>query len=426
MKIAMFTNTFTPHIGGVAQSVSGLSTRLRDAGHEVLIVAPEFEGGEEHDAFTVRMSAFQNFAGSDFSVPVPIGLELSERLETFRPDIVHSHHPFLLGDTALRVATRYDCPVVFTYHTRYELYSHYVAQNAPSLRRLVVSLATGYCNLCDAVIAPSESIASFLAEHEVTVPVKVIPTGIDAAQYRGGRGDTLRARLGIPQDCFVAGHVGRLAEEKNLVYLAEALISFLIAHPAAHALIVGDGDMREDMQRRFEAAGLSARAHLPGAMKGRALADAYAAMDVFAFSSVSETQGLVLAEAMTAGLPVVALEASGVREILRDGQNGRLLARETDSTGFATALAGLATTPPETRARLAATARETAAEFSWPTTLARIETLYEGLRRHPRNSGESLWQSARRRLEKERDILGNLAHALGATIEDDPTKPAEG
>lgn len=424
MKIAMFTNTFTPHIGGVAHSVSGLSTRLRDAGHEVLVVAPEFEGSEEHDAFTVRMSAFQNFAGSDFSVPVPIGLELSDRLETFRPDIVHSHHPFLLGDTALRSATRYDCPVVFTYHTRYELYSHYVARNAPSLRRLVVSLATGYCNLCDTVIAPSESIASFLANHEVTVPVDVIPTGIDPAQYRNGRGDTLRTRLGIPPNSFVAGHVGRLAVEKNLTYLAEALISFLSTHPTAHALIVGDGEMREDMRRWFETAGLSARAHLPGAMKGPALADVYAAMDVFAFSSLSETQGLVLAEAMTAGLPVVALDASGVREILRNGQNGRLLAQETDSNGFAKALTELANATFGTRARLAATARKTAAEFSWPATIARIESLYEGLRRHPRKNGESRWQTARRRLEKERDILGNLTHALGATVEDDRAKPA--
>lgn len=418
MKVAMFTNTFTPHIGGVANSVSGLAMRLRAAGHEVLVVAPEFEGAEEHDAFTVRMSAIQNFAGSDFSVPVPIGRELSERLEGFRPDIVHSHHPFLLGDTALRVATRCDCPVVFTYHTRYELYSHYVAQNSPSLRRLVVSLATGYCNLCDAVIAPSGSIAEFLADHGVTVPVSIVPTGIDPAQYRGGRRDACRAGLGIPPDAFVAGHVGRLAEEKNLAYLAEALVTFLTAHPAAHALIIGEGEMREDMQRRFAAAGLSARAHLPGAMKGPALADAYAAMDVFAFSSVSETQGLVLAEAMTAGLPVVALEAAGVREILRDGQNGRMLAPETDSGGFAAALAGLAAAPRDARARLAATARKTADGYSWPATLASIVALYEGLSRRPRHSGESLWQTTRRRLEKERDILGNLTHALSSTIED--------
>jgi len=423
MRIAMFTNTFTPHIGGVAHSVSGLAERLREAGHQVLIIAPEFQGAENHDEFTVRMSAIQNFAGSDFSVPVPIGLELSERLEIFHPDIVHSHHPFLLGDTALRVATLYNCPVVFTYHTRYELYSHYVAQDSPSLRRLVVNLATGYCNLCDAVIAPSESIAAFLAEHGVAVPVNIIPTGIDPARYWGGQGETMRTRFGIPQDAFVAGHVGRLAEEKNLVYLAEALIRFLVAHPTAHAMIVGEGEMREEMRRLFEAAGLSARAHLPGAMQGRALADAYAAMDVFVFSSVSETQGLVLAEAMTSGLPVIALDAPGAREILRDGHNGRLLAQDASSAAFAAALADFAALSPSARARLAKAACETAAGFSWPATLARIVALYEGLRRRPRDSGESPWQTARRRLEKERDILGNLAHALGSAIDNESIEP---
>ncbi|WP_367198009.1 glycosyltransferase [Amorphus sp. 3PC139-8] len=161
-------------------------------------------------------------------------------------------------------------------------------------------------------------------------------------------------------------------------------------------------------------------------MQGRSLADAYAAMDVFVFSSVSETQGLVLAEAMTAGLPVVALDAPGVREILRDGLNGRMLSQDARSDAFAAVLAELAALPSATRARMATTAHETAARFSWQATLARIEALYEDLERRPRESGESRWQTARRQLEKERDILGNLAHALGATINDDRARPTEG
>src|SRR5690606_29410474 len=126
----------------------------------------------------LRIPAVQNFRGSDFSVPIPLTRSLRETLADFAPDLVHSHHPFLLGDTALRVAATFDLPVVYACHTRYELYGHYVAQDAPLLQRMVLKLALGYCDLCDAVIAPSQSMADFLLEQGVATPINTIPTGI--------------------------------------------------------------------------------------------------------------------------------------------------------------------------------------------------------------------------------------------------------
>ena len=159
MKILMFTNTYTPHVGGVARSVSELAAGLRRAGDEVLVVAPEYGNTAIEEPGVRRIPAVQNFAGSDFSVPLPLSPGLAEATEAFDPDIIHSHHPFLLGDTALRTASLLDVPVVFTHHTRYELYGHYVAQDSELLKRLALSLSLGYCDLCDGVIAPSRACA---------------------------------------------------------------------------------------------------------------------------------------------------------------------------------------------------------------------------------------------------------------------------
>lgn len=427
MKILMFTNTYTPHVGGVARSVSELAAGLRRAGDEVLVVAPEFGDTAIEEPGVRRIPAVQNFAGSDFSVPLPLSPGLAEATEAFDPDIIHSHHPFLLGDTALRTASLLDVPVVFTHHTRYELYGHYVAQDSELLKRLALSLSLGYCDLCDGVIAPSRSIADFLADHGVRTPVTVVPTGVDVSCFAGGERVRGRSALSIPEDVFLAGHVGRLAPEKNLDFLAEAFLLFLRQNPAAHVLIVGDGPSRTTMQQALEREGMGTRAHFAGVLKAGALADAYAAMDVFAFSSFSETQGLVLVEAMTAGTPVVALDAPGARDVVTDLFNGRLLGAHTGAPGFAAALEALATEGESERQAMRRAALETAADYAIDKTVARTRAYYQrmlaGDRSHD-TEGDSLWMRARRSLAREMEIFGNFAYAAAdAILPDDDGKP---
>lgn len=419
MKIAMFTNTFSPHVGGVAHSVSWLAEDLRKLGHRVLIVAPEFAGAPEAEPGVIRVPAIQNFRGSDFSVPIPLSRSLDAELEKFKPEIVHSHHPFLLGGTALRVAASHDLPIVFTYHTRYELYGHYVSQDSPTLQRLVLTLALGYCELCDAVIAPSESIAQFLDDHEVSTPVTVIPTGIDPAAFRNGDGGKLRSRLGIPADAFVVGHVGRLAPEKNLEFLARAVAIFLARTDRAHFVVAGQGPSAEPLQRTLSEAGCAGRTHLLGTVKGDQLADAYASMNVFAFSSHSETQGLVLAEAMAASVPVVALDAPGAREIVSDGRNGRLLAEDADGEQFAEALAWIASRAASESGSLQRAARRTSDRFMRRKCAKRVLDLYmHRLARQPavKSVQESTWQKTVRELDNEWKIIRNIAHAVGEAV----------
>ncbi len=414
----MFTNTFTPHVGGVARSVQGLVDELRRLGHDVLVVAPQFEHMDEDERDILRIPAVQHFNGSDFSLPMPVPITVARVMKYFRPELVHSHHPFLLGETALRIAVSHNIPIVFTHHTRYEQYTHYLPGDSVPLKHFVLDLVNGYCNLCNAVVAPSRSIADMLMGQGVQSPLEVIPTGVDPLYFVEKEEQPWRRQLDIPQDVFVVGHVGRLAPEKNLSFLGQTVCRFLQQNPAAHFLLIGEGPAKEELLASFVHQGLENRIHLKGIMDRRRLAKAYCCMDVFAFTSQSETQGLVVAEAMAAGTPVVAIDAPGVREIVVDGQNGRLLQIEEHSK-FIQALEWVARLPVEKRIQLSKRARRTAATLSLESSVRRMLELYTArISAEPSIPliTESLWQKARKRISTEFEILKNYGHAIEDTI----------
>ncbi|MBI1389309.1 MAG: glycosyltransferase, partial [bacterium] len=319
LRIVMMTNTYLPHVGGVAKSVHQFTERLRERGHRVLVTAPEFDGAPQDEIDVIRTPAIQRFNGSDFSVRLPIPMMLTNALDSFNPDVIHSHHPFLMGDTALRSASHRRKPLIFTHHTLYEQYTHYVPGDSPAMRRFAIELGTSYANLCDRVIAPSQSIESILTERGVIAPITVIPTGVDLHEFAEGDGARFRHRLGLEKNHILIGHVGRLAPEKNLEFLARSVAGFIQSTQSAHFAVVGDGPSRGAIENAFHERSISERLHCTGKLSGRDLIDAYAAMDVFAFASLSETQGMVVSEAMAGGAPVVALDAPGVREVVTDG-----------------------------------------------------------------------------------------------------------
>ncbi|MCF8096179.1 MAG: glycosyltransferase, partial [Desulfobacteraceae bacterium] len=180
MNICMFTNTYLPHVGGVARSVSMFEEDLKKLGHRVLIVAPTYPDkseGKPESSQVLRVPAIQNFNGSDFSFRIPIPFIIDEKIDEFAPDIIHTHHPFLLGDAAVRAAYRRQLPLVFTHHTLYDQYTHYVSSQSPKMKKFVIKMTTAYANMCTHVVAPSKSIADLIAQRGVTTPVTTIPTG---------------------------------------------------------------------------------------------------------------------------------------------------------------------------------------------------------------------------------------------------------
>jgi glycosyltransferase involved in cell wall biosynthesis len=420
MRIVMFTNTYLPHVGGVARSVSTCEEELCRRGHEVRIIAPQFDGADDVSGRVLRTPAIPNFNGSDFSVRIPQPGLLADFVDEFQPDLLHSHHPFLLGDAALRLAWSRRVPLVFTYHTMYEQYTHYVPLDSDAIKRFVIQMSTEYCNLCDQVIAPSDSVAAVLADRGVTAPVVSVPSGINLDQYGGGNGPAFRHRFGVDPNSIVVGHVGRLAGEKNLEYLANAVGLFLSQRRNAVFLIVGSGDAADGMRRILQNSAEPWQVIMPGQQTGQDLADAYAAMDVFAFSSKSETQGMVLAEAMAAGVPAVALDAPGAREIVND-TNGRLLAADASPHEFAAALADI-TQDADRLARLRVGARSSAREFSVEACADRLLDIYARLVREssPRSATDAgPWDRLLGRLEIEWNLLVEKTTALAAAVEVD-------
>lgn len=417
MNICMMTNTYLPHVGGVARSVSTFAEEYRKRRHRVLVVAPEFEGkplSPRAAAIVQRVPAIQNFNGSDFSVQLPL-ISTPDRLEAFKPDIVHAHHPFLLGDTALRYAATKNAPVIFTHHTRYEDYTHYVPFDSPALKEMAINLSTHFANLCDGVIAPSESLARLIKRRGVEVPIRVVPTGIDVKSFAAADGTGFRRKFKLPPDAFVVGHVGRLAPEKNLEFLGQSVAQFLRHAPAAYFLVVGSGPSDEKLREIFAANGITERLILTGKQTGRALAEAYNAMDAFVFASFTETQGMVLAEAMAAGLPVVALNASGVREVMRDGANGYMLEKSASPRRFAATLEKLHG-DPALRQRFSDEACRTAELFSRERCADRALEFYDDVRRMTRRErlmvDRSPWGKLVERLSVEWNLLAEKAQTV--------------
>ncbi|MFN2342576.1 MAG: glycosyltransferase [Desulfonatronovibrio sp.] len=425
MNICMFTNTYLPHMGGVAKSVAAFAEDLLLRGHQVLIISPTFSheqkpSDEEH---VLRVPAIQNFNGSDFSVSIPLPFIINKKINSFRPDIIHSHHPYLLGDAALRTAYRRDLPLVFTHHTLYEKYTHYVPLDSQTMKRMAVMLATSYANHCTRVVAPSQSIAELITSRGVNTSVRVIPTGVDLDFFHSGKGADFRSHHQIPEDVPVIGHLGRLAPEKNLEYLTRAVVQALKTIPEkARFLVVGSGPSQEHIQQIFQENGLSDRLILAGKQSGQELANAYRAMNIFVFASKSETQGMVLTEAMAAGVPVIALDASGVREVVRDDYNGRLLNQDASAETFGQVIADFFD-QKELAGRWEKGTNNTAREFSRENSVQKLINTYQSLLEEKEN-GETpekdlsdAWDKLLLSLKTEWSMLSEKANVLMKAVE---------
>jgi 1,2-diacylglycerol 3-alpha-glucosyltransferase len=417
VRVAMFTNTYLPHVGGVAGSVSNFESDLRRRGHDVRIIAPQFAGAEESTRHVLRTPAIQKFNGSDFSVQIPQPGLIADFLDDFRPQVVHSHHPFLLGDAALRAAWVRRLPLVFTHHTLYEQYTHYVPLDSEALKGFVIQMVTEYCNLCSHVIAPSESVDKLLVERDVDTPITVIPTGIDFERFASGDRAGFRRRFGIDDEAVVIGHVGRLAAEKNLDYLARAAGLYLAAHPESRFVVVGAGEHTESMRDVLLQRARPEQIIMTGAQTGQSLADAYAAMDLFVFSSQSETQGMVLAEAMAAGTPAVALDGPGVRDVVNDS-NGRLLPASASEEAFAMAIADSTKDRHELMSRRDAV-QSSIDDFRLESCADRLLDVYDRLITEFQvraDADPDPWDRLLRRLEIEWNLLSEKTAALRATM----------
>lgn len=418
MKILMMTNSYFPFVGGIERSIQSFSDDFRRAGHEVMIAAPAWEGRAQDEQYVIRVPAIKKFYHTEFSVNVPLPGLVSKLYKEFSPDIIHSHHPFFLGDLALRMSRQYRIPLVFTYHIMFEKYVHYLPVKNDKARRFVIELATGYSNLAHQVVAPSNSIRDLLKERGVRAPITVVSSGVDLQQFNHGDRIGFRKRNQIPENAFVVGYVGRLAVEKNLDFLVHCLVRAVKEDPMIHVVIVGGGPSQPMIEEAFTAAGQRDRLHLSGVLYDEDLIDAYYAMDVFAFTSLSETQGMVLVEAMAAGVPVIALDATGVRDVIEDMTNGRLIGSENEAK-FVEAIHWSRSCPEDQKNAMRHQARQTAQKFSRGECAAAMMKVYKRLLQSEMphdETADNAWTHIRERMQAEWELLKVLLEASEAAI----------
>jgi 1,2-diacylglycerol 3-alpha-glucosyltransferase len=393
VRVLLTTESSLPYLSGVTVSVDAQARALGARGHEVLVLAPRPRDG--HDPSAVgspgpppRYAWLPSYqlpflapAGYRMPMPLPRTAALAEAVR-FRPEVVHAHSPFVSGWFARRLAHASRAPLVFTHHTRFAEYNHYLGPLAGPGARATDAYLRAYWTACAAIVAPSTDLAE---EIRARLPaarrsrVHVIPTGVDVAGIRALAPIDPRAVAGWPADTVVAASLGRLAPEKSPMDILEAVARS--SDPRLRLVVVGGGPSEVSLRRRASAPDLVGRVWFTGSLpRPDALATA-AAADLFAFASRTETQGLVLAEALTAGLPAIAIDGPGVRDSVRDGVDGLVVPAEpADSRAgrLAEALSSLVADGAR-RAAMAARAREDAERFSLDRRVVEIESVYRAL-----------------------------------------------
>lgn len=327
MHIAYFTNFYLPVVNGVVRSVQSFRDTLSSMGHNVFVFAQE-DNYEDTEPFIFRYPSLHLPLTGDIPAAIPVSPFVDQLIPKLKLDVIHTHHPVLLGQTAATKARDYNLPLVFTFHTQYQEYTHYIPfpqeQVQEFLKNTVMTWMREFMRKCQHIVIPSESMASVLINDFGLVDrYTVIPTGIDITPYKKANGSALRAQWNWGDDKVIIS-AGRLAEEKNWVTLLEAFAIAQKTQPNIRLALLGDGPQAEALRRLAGELEIQERVTFVGKVPFEEVPNYLKAADLFSFASITETQGLVTLEAMAAGLPVIAVDAAGTRDILEDGKQGLL------------------------------------------------------------------------------------------------------
>ena len=385
MRILMVSDVYFPRINGVSTAIQTYREALAGCGIEVSLVAPDY-GSVCNEKWISRVSAR----------PVPRDPE--DRLMRWGAmrsavdaavargcDLIHVQTPFLAHYAGHGAARRAGLPVIATYHTLFEEYLQHYAPFIPAglLRSAARRFSRSQCNALSAVIVPSQAIHQRLSDYGVKTPLHILPTGIPVGRFSGIGRAAFRARHGIDQTRPVALYVGRVAHEKNIEFLLDVIDLARESLPDLLLVIAGEGPALVSLRESVASRGLSANVQFLGYLDRRSeLPDCYAAADVFTFASRTETQGLVLLEAMAAGLPVVALAAMGTIDIL--GARRGALVPEDNPAAFALEVVDVLRND-DLRNRLARDGRDYANEWSDETLAGRMADLYRQIHQAQRS-----------------------------------------
>ncbi|WP_038035715.1 MULTISPECIES: glycosyltransferase [unclassified Thioalkalivibrio] len=382
----MLSDVYFPRINGVSTSLASFRAQLRQLGHRVTLVVPAYPGLGAHpgpdpqDPDLIRIPSRYLVVDPEDRILKPRLIRRSLREAGIeRADVVHVHTPFVAHYAGLKLARDWQVPVIETYHTFFEEYLQHYLPWLPAkwLRGLARRISRAQCNAVDRVIAPSTALHQALLEYGIKTPIVRLPTGIDPQAWTGGDGHLFRAERGIAPGREMLVHVSRIAFEKNIGFLLQMLQHLRERRPGVLLLIAGEGPARAALQRQAAQMGLEDNLHWCGYLdRETSLVDCYRAGHAFVFASATETQGLVLLEAMACGLPVVSTARLGTRDILTDASGAEVAPEEP--AVFAERVARVLDDPERQRAMRAAHAAW-AREWSERRMAEQLLTVYQDL-----------------------------------------------
>lgn len=331
LKVLFISDVYFPRINGVSTSIHTFVTQLQALGHTAHVIAPAYNNHADDADWIKRIPARSiYFDPEDKLMKYGEALKLLPELQAENYDLIHIHTPFVAHYVGLKLAKLLNIPCIETYHTFFEDYLHHYLPFIPKpiARGLARFISKRQCNQVSAIVAPSQPMLDVLRGYGITVPAEVIPTGLQAHSFAAADGKVFRQKHNIPLDRPMLLYVGRVAFEKNIDFLLGMAKVLSEERPDILLVITGEGPAEASLHQLTKTLNIEKNVQFIGYLNRETELNAcYQSADVFVFASKSETQGLVLLEAMAQGTPVVAIAELGTASILVEGQ-GALIAKE--------------------------------------------------------------------------------------------------
>ncbi|NMC13134.1 MAG: glycosyltransferase family 4 protein [Chloroflexi bacterium] len=361
MRIGMMTDVYKPHISGITNYISLNKRFLEKEGHQVFIFTFSDEDYQDDESNVIRSPGLP-LLDTGYFFNINYRREARALLRTM--DVVHVHHPFLSGSLALRYCRPRGIPIVFTNHTRYDLYAKAYLPGIPETisETALAAYLPSFCRACNMVISPSPSVKTILQNIGVTVPIEIVPNGVDLQPFEAKIEPLNRASMGFSENDILLVYTGRLSPEKNLSFLIRSFAGVAKAYKNLGLLLVGDGPERDNLTDLVDHLGMSSKVKFFGMVPYEDIRRYLATGDIYATASITEVHPLSVIEAMAVGLPVLGIKSPGVGDIVQDGVNG-YLAEDEDLAAF-TAIMVKMVTEHEVRRQMKKSARERAESYS--------------------------------------------------------------
>ena len=381
MKIAFFTNCYKPLINGVVSSIVSLKEAYEKKGHQIYIFAPKVEGYRDEEKNIFRYYSVNLTKKVKYPIAIPLSIRATRVINYFKPDVIHLHHPFVLSMPAIMYAAKLKIPKILTIHTQYERYAYYISPipkviTNEAIRRIIFNLA----NKVDVITTPSHSMKDFISKYGVKKEMVVIPNAIDLSLFQEKKDDysnKLKDQIGLQENDIVLLYVGRISFEKNIDKIIKAM-KILQKRNVTNIklLLVGDGNATKKIKEMVHSLNLNEMVKFVGMVDNEIVKYYYSLSDIFVFASTSETFGMVIIEAFASGVPVLAVKAPGVIDIVTDRLDGILV--EEDVFQFAENLEMLVKNK-DLRSKLSNGALNKAKNYSIANVSDQMLELYQSL-----------------------------------------------